>query len=63
MIGGESHGQEEGREEGLLTFAQLLDAMFAQKHTGPVTLHFKHGRPYLAELPREPRRIRIAAAH
>jgi hypothetical protein len=65
---GQSHVEEEqgreedGRPEGLLTFAQFLEAMYAQRHTGAVTLHFAQGCPLRIEIPREPRRIHLQRA-
>jgi hypothetical protein len=58
----EQVGQEQREGEGLLTFAQFLEAMYAQKHTGPVTLHMKQGHPYSIDIPREPRRIALTRA-
>ena len=58
----EQVGQEQREGEGLLTFAQFLEAMYAQKHTGRVNLDFAQGVPQVIEIPREPRRIRLTRA-
>ena len=42
-----------------VSFAELLQRLHAQKHTGPVTLHFLHGRPKLVDLPSEPMQIAL----
>lgn len=42
-----------------VSFAELLQRLHAQKHTGPVTLHFLHGQPKLVDLPSEPTQIAI----
>lgn len=48
--------------EGVLTFGQFLETMFAQKHTGPVTLHFAEGYPLKVDIPSDPRRICLTRA-
>jgi hypothetical protein len=41
------------------TFAETLDKLHADQHTGPVTIHFQHGMPKSVEIPSEPTRIRL----
>lgn len=39
------------------TFPELLERLWMEKHTGPVTVHFAQGVPNVIEFPGEPRRI------
>lgn len=41
------------------TFAQVIEALYRNKHTGPVIIHFAQGHPNSVELPKEPERIRL----
>lgn len=41
------------------TFAAVLERLHAEKHTGPVTVHFAQGHPQTVELPCAPVRIRL----
>lgn len=42
-----------------VSFAELLERLHAEKHTGPVTVHFLHGQPKLVDLPSEPTQIAL----
>jgi hypothetical protein len=33
------------------TFAQMLEQLYAEKHTGPVIVHFAQGHPRHVEIP------------
>lgn len=41
------------------SFPELLERLFADKHTGPVTVHFAQGVPNVIEIPGEATKIRL----
>jgi hypothetical protein len=46
----------------ILSFADVLYRLHAEKHTGPVTIHFHQGQPQSIEIPAEPTRITLDKA-
>ena len=40
-----------------LTFAEMLAQLYADRHTGPIILHFAEGHVHVIELPAESTRI------
>lgn len=42
-----------------LSFATMLEKLYADKHTGPVVVHFAQGSPNVIEIPCEPTRISL----
>lgn len=45
------------RQQDRVSFPDLLRTLFAEKHTGPITIHFAQGHPNRLEIPCEPTRI------
>lgn len=41
------------------SFAQMLQKLHDEKHTGPVVVHFAQGHPNVVEIPKEPERIKL----
>lgn len=41
------------------TFPQLLERLHAERHTGPVVIHFAQGQPNVIEIPSAPTRIAL----
>lgn len=41
------------------SFATVLDDLWRQRHTGPVTIHFQSGQARTVEIPEEPMRISL----
>ena len=41
------------------SFAAVLDDLWRQRHTGPVTVHFQSGRALTVEIPEAPLRISL----
>ena len=46
----------------LPSFPDVLDSLYRDQHTGPVTIHFAQGVPIVVEFPEAPLRIRLARA-
>lgn len=42
-----------------VSFFGMLERLYAQRHTGPVVVHFAQGQPNVIELPSEPTRIAL----
>jgi hypothetical protein len=40
----------EAEDRSPIAFAALLEKVYEKGYTGPVTIHFKHGRPRLVEI-------------
>lgn len=40
-------------------FATVLDDLWRQKHTGPITVHFAEGVAQQVDYPQEPMRIKL----
>ena len=41
------------------SFATVLDDLWRQRHTGPITIHFAQGVPNVVEIPEAPMRIAL----
>jgi hypothetical protein len=42
-----------------MTFADVLNRLFLEQHTGPVTVHFAEGCPTNVEIPATPTRLKL----
>lgn len=38
-------------DDGTLSFAGVLQSLYDQRYTGPITIHFKDGKPSVLDLP------------
>ena len=45
------HVEAEVRDEDVISFAGILDALYSQRFTGAITLHFKDGKPSVVDMP------------
>ena len=48
-----------GEAAQLLSFTDVLMRLHAEKHTGPVTIHFHQGQPQAIEIPVSTTRIQL----